>query len=288
MENRSEVREFLTSRRAKVTPQQAGLTTFGARRVQGLRRGEVAQLAGVSVEYYTKLERGDLSGASESVLEAVAGALRLDTAEREHLFDLARTANASPGSRRRRPPPPKVRPGVQRVLDAMTAPAWVRNGRSDVLATNLLGRALYAPVFRDAVGPPNTARFLFLSPRGPEFFRDWDRTAGEMVAMLRTEAGRNPYDKGLTDLIGELSTRSEEFRTRWAAHDVHIHRTGAKRLHHPVVGDLDLTYEAMDLSADEGLRMLVYTAEPATPSADALTLLASWAATLDSQERATR
>lgn len=281
MNNPSEVREFLTSRRARVTPQQAGLTTFGARRVPGLRRGEVAQLAGVSVEYYTKLERGDLSGASESVLDAVAGALQLDIAEREHLFDLARTANASPSARRRRPTPPKVRPGVQRVLDALTAPAWVRNGRSDILATNLLGRALYAPAFEDPVRPANTARFLFLSPRGTQFYRDWNRTAADMVAVLRTEAGRSPYDKGLTDLIGELSTRSEDFRTRWAAHDVHIHRTGAKQLHHPAVGDLDLTYEAMELAADPGLTLLVYTAEPDTRSADALTLLASWAATLD-------
>ena len=285
MDNRSEVREFLTSRRARVTPQQAGLVTFGARRVQGLRRGEVAQLAGVSVEYYTKLERGDLSGASESVLDAVAGALQLDTAEREHLFDLARTANASPGTRRRRPAPARVRPGVQRVLDALAAPAWVRNGRSDILAANLLGRALYAPVLQDPQRPANTARFLFLNPRGPEFYRDWDRTAADMVAVLRTEAGRDPYDKGLTDLIGELSTRSEEFRTRWAAHDVRAHRTGAKRLHHPAVGDLDLTYEAMELTADPGLTLLVYTAEPDTTSADGLALLASWAATLDRQDR---
>jgi transcriptional regulator with XRE-family HTH domain len=285
MDNRSEVREFLTSRRARVTPQQAGLTTHGARRVPGLRRGEVAQLAGVSVEYYTKLERGDLSGASEGVLDAVARALRLDDAERAHLFDLARAANASPNLRRRRQAPPRVRPGVQRVLDALMAPAWVRNGRSDILATNLLGRALYAPVFSDPVRPANTARFLFLDPRGPEFYRDWDRTAGDMVAVLRTEAGRNPYDKGLTDLIGELSTRSEDFRTRWAAHDVRSHQTGAKRLHHPVVGDLDLTYEAMELTADPGLTLIVYTARPDTSSTDALTLLASWAVTLDRQER---
>jgi transcriptional regulator with XRE-family HTH domain len=284
MDNRSEVREFLTSRRARVTPQQAGLTTHGARRVQGLRRGEVAQLAGVSVEYYTKLERGDLSGASESVLDAVARALRLDDAERTHLFDLARAANASPGLRRRRPVPARVRPGVQRVLDALTAPAWVRNGRSDIVATNLLGRALYAPVFDDPIRPANTARFLFLSPRGPEFYPDWDRTAADMVAVLRTEAGRNPYDKGMTDLIGELSTRSEDFRTRWAAHDVHTHRTGAKQLHHPAVGDLDLTYEAMELAADPGLTLLVYTAEPDSRSADALMLLASWAATLDAAD----
>jgi transcriptional regulator with XRE-family HTH domain len=286
VDNRTEVREFLTSRRARVTPEQAGLTVYGARRVQGLRRGEVAQLAGVSVEYYTKLERGDLSGASESVLDAVARALRLDDAERAHLFDLARTANASPAARRRRPVAPRVRPGVQRVLDALTAPAWVRNGRSDILATNLLGRALYAPVFDSPARPANTARFLFLDPRGPEFYSDWDRTAADMVAVLRAEAGRNPYDKGLTDLIGELSTRSAEFRVRWAAHDVRSHQTGGKRLHHPAVGDLDLTYEAMELTADPGLTLIVYTAQPDTASVDSLSLLASWAATLERTDRA--
>jgi transcriptional regulator with XRE-family HTH domain len=288
MDNRSEVREFLTSRRAKITPTQAGLPTFaGSRRVKGLRRGEVAQLAGVSVEYYTKLERGDLSGASEAVLDAIARGLQLDDAERAHLFDLARAANASPAVRRRRVTTQRIRPGLQRVLDVMTtAPAWVRNGRSDVLAANRLARALYAPVLEDPVQPPNTARFLFLSPRGREFYRDWDRTAGDMVSVLRAEAGRNPYDKGLTDLIGELSTRSEEFRVRWAAHNVHFHQTGAKRLHHPVVGDLDLTYEAMELPADPGLTVLVYTAEPGSRSADALGVLASWAATLDSEDQA--
>ena len=160
------------------------------------------------------------------------------------------------------------------------APAWVRNGRADVLATNRLGYALYSPVFDEPVQPANTARFTFLNPRAPEFYVDWETTANDMVAVLRAEAGRNPYDKGLTELIGELSTRSEHFRTRWAAHNVRFHRTGRKRLHHPVVGALDLTYEAFELPSDPGLTMLVYTAEPATPSSDALKLLASWAATL--------
>jgi len=286
MDNRTEVREFLASRRARLTPQQAGLPTYGgSRRVTGLRREEVALLAGVSVDYYTKLERGNLTGASESVLDALSRALQLDEAERAHLFDLARTANATPATRRRRAAPQRLRPGVQRVLDAMTgAPAWVRNGRSDVLATNRLGRALYAPVFDDPVRPANTARFAFLNGGGPEFYRDWDRTASDLVAVLRAEAGKNPYDRSLTDLIGELSTRSEEFRTRWAAHDVHFHRSGFKRLHHPVVGDLDLTYEAMELPADPGLTLLVYTAEPGSPTQDALNLLASWAATLDQEQ----
>jgi transcriptional regulator with XRE-family HTH domain len=287
VDNRTEIREFLASRRARLTPQQAGLPVYGGnRRVTGLRREEVALLAGVSVDYYTRLERGNLNGASESVLDALARALQLDDAERTHLFDLARTANAT-ASTRRRPAPQRIRPGVQRVLDAMTgAPAWVRNGRADVLAANRLGHALYAPIFDSPVRPANTARFAFLDPRASTFYIDWERTANDMVAVLRAEAGRNPYDKGLTDLIGELSTRSEQFRTRWAAHNVRFHRTGFKQLHHPVVGDLELTYEAMELPSDPGLTLLVYTAEPASPTQDALNLLASWAATLDQHERA--
>jgi transcriptional regulator with XRE-family HTH domain len=272
------VREFLVTRRARVTPEQVGLPVFGGhRRVQGLRREEVAMLAGVSVDYYTRLERGRLDGASESVLEALARALRLDEAERAHLFDLARgTRSVVRG--RRRPAADRVRPGVQRVLDAMAGvPAWVRNGRADVLAVNALGRALYAPVLDSPAGPANTARFAFLDPRGRGFYRDWDKTADDMVAILRVEAGRNPYDRGLTDLIGELSTRSEEFRSRWAAHNVRFHRSGSKRLHHPFVGDLDLSYEAMQLTGDPGQTLLVYTAEPASPTSDALQLLASWA-----------
>ena len=276
----SEVREFLVSRRARITPEQAGLPVYGTnRRVKGLRREEAAMLAGVSIDYYTRLERGNLAGASESVLDALARALQLDEAERAHLFDLARTANATPVTRRRTTSN-RVRPGVQRVLDAMTgAPAWIRNGRADILATNALGRALYAPVFDDPVRPANTARFTFLSPQGKEFYRDWDRTSRDMVAILRAAAGRDPYDKALSDLIGELSTRSELFRTMWAAHDVLFHRTGRKNLHHPVAGDLDLTYEAFELPSEPGLTMVVYTAEPDTATAQALGFLASWAAT---------
>jgi transcriptional regulator with XRE-family HTH domain len=280
VDNRTEARDFLATRRARITPEQAGLPTFGGhRRVPGLRREELALLAGVSVDYLTRLERGNLRGVSDSVLESLARALQLDEAERAHLFDMARAANAGPTARRR-PPAGRIRPGVQRMLDAMTgAPALVRNDRLDYLAANPLGRALYAPLFDSPAGPPNSARFAFLDPAAPDFYGDWTRTANDLVAILRTEAGRNPYDKALSDLIGELSTRSEEFRTRWAAHDVRLHRTGSKTIHHPVVGELTLAYEAMDLSADTGLTLHVYTAEPASPSADALGLLASWAAT---------
>ncbi len=286
MDNRSEIRQFLTTRRARITPQQAGIPAYGGnRRVSGLRREEVAILAGVSVDYYTRVERGALTGASDSVLEALARALQLDEAETAHLFDLARAANAS-GRTRRRIAPRRVRAGVQRVLDVISTPAWVRNGRADVVATNSLGRALYAPVLDSQARPANTARFTFLDPRSKEFYADWERTASDMVAVLRAEAGRNPYDRGLTDLVGELSTRSEEFRTRWAAHNVLFHRTGSKQLHHPVVGDLDLTYEALELPTDPGLTLLVYTAEPDTPTQDALNVLASWAATLEQEQRA--
>lgn len=286
VDNRTEVRDFLTSRRARITPEQAGLPSYGGRRrVPGLRREELALLAGVSVDYLTRLERGNLSGASDSVLDSLARALQFDEAERAHLFDLARAANSAAAGRRRTVPR-RIRPVVQRILDAMTgAPALIRNGRLDFLAANPLGRALYAPLFDSPAGPANSSRFIFLDDRSRDFYGDWERAANDTVAILRTEAGRNPLDKGLSDLIGELSTRSEEFRARWAAHNVRLHRTGVKTLHHPVVGDLELAYEAMEVAADPGLTIDVYTPEPASPSADALNLLASWAATLDRAAR---
>jgi transcriptional regulator with XRE-family HTH domain len=284
---RNEIREFLISRRAKITPEQAGVPWYGdKRRVPGLRREEVALLAGVSVDYYTRLERGSAAGVSESVLEALARALQLDEAERAHLFDLARAAGSTP-RRRRRPAPQRVRPSVQRVLDAVTAaPAFVRNGRMDLLAANRLGRAFYSQHFDSPHRPANSARFIFLDPRATAFYVDWEQVATDAVAILRSEAGRDPYDRGLSDLVGELSTRSETFRTRWAAHNVRFHDTGSKRFHHPVVGDLELTFETMGLAADAGLMLFVYTAEPGSKSDEALNLLASWAATLDQAEPA--
>ena len=283
VDNRDEIRQFLASRRARITPDQAGLPAYGGnRRVPGLRREEVALLAGVSVDYYTRLERGNLGGVSETVLDAVARALQLDEAERGHLFDLARSAANTTARSRRRPAQQRVRPSIQRILDAITdAPADVRNGRRDLLAANRLGYALHSELFADPVRPANLARFLFLSLRAREFFVDWESSANDLVANLRTEAGRNPYDRELQDLVGELSTRSQEFRTRWAAHNVRQHQTGRKRLHHPVVGDLELTYEVLELPADPGLSLVVYGAEPGSASQDGLKLLASWAATLD-------
>ena len=292
MSNREEARDFLASRRAKITPQQAGLTAYGTnRRVPGLRREEVAMLAGLSTDYYVRVERGNLAGVSDSVLEAIANALQLDDAERLHLHDLARAAG--PRSRARRRPPAPVPGSVQVILDAMTgAPAVVRNDRLDILATNALGRALYAPLFTGPTHvdrrPANHARFAFLDPAARSFWIDWDRAADDTVGILRGLAGREPYDKDVQDLVGELSTRSEEFRDRWARHDVHLHRGGAKKINHPVVGRLDLMYDTLPIAQAPGLTMLVYTAEPGTPTADAVHLLASWVATQAASESPAR
>lgn len=277
---RSEIREFLSSRRARINPEQAGLPAYGGnRRVKGLRREEVAMLAGVSVDYYVRMERGSLAGASDSVLDGIASALHLDEAERDHLFALARQSGTT--SRRKRKAPSTVRPALQQVLDAITdAPAWIRNGRHDVLAMNQLARALYAPVLEaDSRRPANTSRFVYLNPDAAEqFFVDYDQITRDAAAMLRLEAGHNPHDELLVALIGELSTRSELFRQRWASQDVRFHRSGRKRLNHPIVGQLDLDFEAMELPSEPGLRLNIYTAAAGTPTADGLKLLASWAA----------
>ncbi|MFI0242055.1 helix-turn-helix transcriptional regulator [Streptomyces sp. NPDC016845] len=274
------VREFLSTRRARITPQQAGLPVFGGnRRVTGLRREEVALLAGMSVDYYIRLERGNLRGASDSVLDSLSQALQFDDAERAYLYDLARTATAS--QRQPAVATGRIRPAVLRMLDAMTdLPAYIRNGRLDILAANALGQALYAPVYDSPLfsqrGPVNTARFLFLDPGSADFWPAWDKAANDSVALLRTETGRSPHDKGLTDLIGELSAKSDEFARRWARHDVRFHHSGVKRLHHPLVGDLAMPYEALDLPADPGLRITVYSPESDSPERQALDLLSSW------------
>jgi transcriptional regulator with XRE-family HTH domain len=275
---KDDLRDFLVTRRAKLTPQQAGLPVYGAnRRVTGLRREEVALLAGISVEYYTRLERGNAGGVSDGVLDGICHALQLDDAERDHLHRLVR-AVATGRPARRSPAIKRIRPAIQRVLDLLPTPAYLRNGRFDILAANDLGRALYSPLYEES-DTPNTARFAFLNPVAPEFFLDFDKIQDDAVAYLRAEAGRDPYDKDLQDLIGELSTRSERFRQRWAAHDVRYHRNGAKRLHHPLVGDLTLDFEALDLPGDEGQRINIYTAPPHSPAAEALGLLASWSLT---------
>lgn len=284
VDTRAEIRNFLATRRAKITPEDAGLPSSGRRRVPGLRREEVAVLAGVSTDWYIRLERGHIADVSDDVLNAVARALRLDTAERAHLFDLARAAKPSRAPRRRGKQ--NIRPSVQWTLDAMTgAAAFVRNGRMDIVAINSLGRALYSPMYDDLRRPVNIARFHFLDLRAHEFYPSWEQAADTTVAVMRTEAGRDPHNRELTDLVGELAMRSDEFRTRWAGHNVRLHHTGPKRFNHPVVGPLDLVFEAVDLPTDDlwGLNLTVYTAEPGSPSDDALRMLASWAATGDSR-----
>lgn len=276
---RTEIQEFLRSRRSRITPEIAGLPAYGGnRRVKGLRREEVALLAGVSVEYYVRMERGALAGTSDGVLEALASALRLDDAERDHLFHLARQSGA-PGGRRHRQSSATVRPALQEVLDAITgAPALIRNARHDVLAMNQLARALFSPVLDDPRRPANLARFVYVHPnKAAAFFVDYDHAARNAAAMLRMEVGRTPHDEELVALVGELTACSELFRQQWASRDVRLHGHGSKRVNHPVVGLLDLNFESMDLPTESGLQLNVYTAPAGGPAADKLALLASWA-----------
>ena len=269
----------MTSRRARIKPDDVGLETFGQRRVPGLRREEVATLAGVSVDYYNRMERGNLAGASESVLDALARALQLDEAERAHLGDLARASQPDAG-RGRRPPKQHVRPSVQWMLDSMTGSAAIaENGRLDALATNQLGRAFHSHLFDGSGRPVNFARFVFLDPHAEDFFTDWERAAKDCAALLRLEAGRTPHDRKLSDLVGELATQSDEFRRHWAAHNVRLHNKGEKSFNHPVVGELELSYNRLELAADQGLAIVTYTPEPGSRSEEAFGLLASWAVT---------
>ncbi|WP_033337778.1 helix-turn-helix domain-containing protein [Catenuloplanes japonicus] len=265
--NRADVRDFLAGRRARLTPADVGLPTAGRRRVPGLRREEVATLAGVSTEWYTRLEKGHITGISTEVLDGVARALRLGHEEREYLNELARAAR--PGPARSRRPAVALEPRVQWMLDAMTlAPAFVTNGRWDVLASNALARALYAPLLDSDVARGaqdiNVARYHFLDPGARGFFADWDYTTATVVALLRTEAGRYPHDRDLRELVDELSAASPEFRTRWAAHDVLIANSGRKTFCHPAAGPIALSYYTVELpvTAGDGPLMTVYSAEP--------------------------
>ncbi|WP_278103184.1 helix-turn-helix transcriptional regulator [Microbacterium proteolyticum] len=280
MDNKAEVREFLTTRRARVAPEQVGLPAGANRRVPGLRRAEVAMLADVSVEYYAKLERGQIAGASAAVLESLSRALLLDETERMHLLDLARAADGIPTSgrpRRRSSATVSARPGLQRTLDAITGgPAFVRDRHQNLVATNALGAAFYSPVIGAGGRAPNLARFQFLDPAARDFYPDWELFAQMCVGIMRVEAGRDPHDRTMQDLVGELTTRSETFARLWSAHDVRTHGTGTKRFHHPVVGELTLAYEELAVTAEDGMALLVYTAEPGSPSAERLQMLASW------------
>lgn len=280
MDNQAEVRDFLRTRRDRITPEQAGIVTGGRRRLPGLRREEVAMLAGMSSDYYAKMERGNLAGVSPEVLDALARALRLDDAETEHLHDLARAANPSPSRRRARPAQSTIRPSLQRFLDAITgAPAWIVNQRADILATNPLARALLAPMLDDPDTRNNSARFIFLSPAARTFYPQWEHAADASAANLRTAAGRNPRDKALSDLIGELATRSDAFSRRWSAHDVRLHRTGTKHIDHPAVGDLEFVYEGVELPDHPGWMMFAYTSAAGSPTEERVKLLGSLAAT---------
>jgi transcriptional regulator with XRE-family HTH domain len=279
---REELREFLRSRRARVRPDEVGLPAGGGqRRVPGLRREELALLAGVSVDYYTRLEQGRDVNVSGEVLDAVAAALRLDEVERAHLRQLARPARER---RRRTPPPPqRVRAGVRQLLDGMSTPAFVIGRRSDVLATNRLARALLIDF--DALPPEerNHARWVLLDPEARERYADWEHVARDGVAALRVQAARHRDDPQLAALVGELTMRSPEFATWWAEHEVRVLSHGTKRYRHPVVGELTLSYEALPLIDDPDQVLYLYSVEPASPSAEALALLASW--TMDSAGR---
>jgi transcriptional regulator with XRE-family HTH domain len=277
----AEAADFLKTRRARITPDQAGIRGFGrARRVPGLKREEVAMLAGVSTEYYARLERGDLRGVSESVLEALAQALQLDEAERVHLFDLARSS--TPGHRPKnrasnRPTRRGIRPSIARLLDTMVGtPVYVRNGRFDIVEANRVCFALYSGVFAQDTLPFNLARYVFLDPRAPEFFAEWEAVADDIVSALRIESGKSPADTGLNLLVGDLATGSTAFATRWARHDVRFHRTAHKHLRNAIVGEIELTGDALELSG-EGLIVIAYTAEAGSAAQQQLDFLASWA-----------
>jgi transcriptional regulator with XRE-family HTH domain len=279
MDSRTEMREFLASRRARITPEEAGLPGGGGRRVPGLRREERAALAGVSVSWYTRLERGDAVGASDSVLDAIARTLRLDELEREHLFRLARGQGGPRRTSARRPAPRTIRPTLQLMLDQMTdLPAIVQSDRADVVAMNPLARALYSGLISSPAAAMNHARYIHLDPGSQTFYRDWDEVASNSAAMLHVAAAKSPFDTDLSNLVGELATQSDDFRVRWASRNVHEHQAGRKRLHHEVVGDIELLYETLALPQHPGLTMYINAAEPGTPAADALRLLAAWSA----------
>ncbi|MER6723070.1 helix-turn-helix transcriptional regulator [Streptomyces halstedii] len=270
--------DFLRSARTRLTPQEAGLDDSGRarRRVSGLRREELAQLAGVSVDYYTRLEQGRSRSASTEVLDALATALRLDDAERSHLHTLARP---QPARRRRRPRPQRVHPATWDLLDTLQQtghPAFVLGRRLDVLAHNPLAGRLITDFRALPAAERNQARFVFLDPHARELYRDWPRVAADTAAMLRLDAGRHPDDPALGALIGDLSIHSEDFRRFWSDNKVHQRTTGTKDYHHPLVGDLTVTYQALTPGDDPDQILFIYNTEPASPSEAAMRLLARW------------
>ena len=287
MDIAKDIREFLMTRRAKITPEQVGLAPGVRRRVPGLRREEAAQLAGVSTEYYTQIERGNVAGVSDEVLQAISRALRLSDDETVHFFDLVRAgAGTRTSTRNKRAAVKKLPEGVQALMDGMAgSPAIVLDGNLDILAANPLGRLLYSPLYDRALGRPNFARFIFFDSAAAQVFPEWERSADEAVGLLQAEAARDPHSAAITQIVGELATQSVEFRTRWAAHNVTAHRHGVKRFGHPEFGDLTLTYNVFEVTAAPGLSLVGYTAEPNSPSAQALSIMSSWSVTGPTESR---
>ncbi|MFD9335911.1 helix-turn-helix transcriptional regulator [Streptomyces sp. NPDC060028] len=277
-DQRTELGEFLRSRRARLRPEDVGLPDHGRhRRVPGLRREELALLAGVSVAYYTRLEQGSGHNVSAEILDAIARALRLGDTETEHLNHLAQPR---PRKRRAAPRPQQVRPGVRTLLDAMEdVPAYLVGRRQDVIGWNRLAAAVFGDFGALAPKERNLVRLTFLDPATVELFTDWECRACEVVSNLRVYAGTHPDDEQLSALVGELSVKNEEFRRLWAAHTVGDNKThGVKRLRHPLVGELDLSFETLALPDDSAQFLVTYHPAPDSPSADALRLLSSWSA----------
>ncbi|MET9631902.1 helix-turn-helix transcriptional regulator [Lentzea sp. NPDC006480] len=272
---RTELSEFLRGRRARLSPDDVGLPRYGrTRRVPGLRREELAQLAGVSVAYYTRLEQGNGRNVSEEVIDSIARALRLNEAEHTYLRNLTK----GPHGGKKKSARSQVRPNLQHLLDSVGVPAYVGGRRADVLAWNPMAAALFGDWGQLPPRERNWARFIFLQPSYQQLFLNWESKAADVVGYLRMDAGCYPDDPELTALIGELSVKSELFRQLWAKHDVKEKNFGTKLLHHPLVGDLTLQYESLRMPAEPDLFFTTYYAEPGTPSAEALQLLASWGA----------
>lgn len=274
MVQQQDIQDFLKIHRAKITPEMAGLKVYGPRRVKGLRREEVAMLAGISVDYYKRIERGRAGVLSESVIEGLVHALHLDSAASAYLRQLLHAAESRRGESTESRAQAEIRPSLTRLLDTMTQPAYLRNNRFDILATNELARALYSPIYDYDPSPtPNIARFLFLAPQAPEFYLEYEKTRFEFAAVLRSEAGKALNDPALQGLIEELKATSQAFCEAWEVFDISYHCPGPKLLGHPVTGPLRLDFEVLELPNDAGLRINTYTCRPGSPEADLLRLL---------------
>lgn len=273
MSNKTEVREFLTACRAKVSTAQAGINHYsGERRVPGLRREEVAQLAGVSTTYYTRIERGDLSGVSVSVLNSLVRALNLDEAERIHLFDLARSSEGLRSQNISKQV--KISPNIAQLIDQMAdIPAIAFNDHFDVIASNKLGRSLFPDLFPEHGRPLNQVRYLFLDPRATIFYTDWESTAKDAVSALRLIVGGKTNDAKLMKLIADVANGSEQFRAWWGGHTVRIHSSGKKHFNHPAIGEMTLSFEVLEIAAQSEIKLVTYLAEPGSSSADGLAML---------------